>query len=709
MNKPNFKDLKQLIKAIDDTNGAFKSFFDDRAVQEKNIKALCSKAAGELARQELYNYSVEELKNAKAGIRVQALMDAGYKTLGDVAACTDYQLQAVDGIGEKQTEAIHRVITQFANSLSSGQAVSLDESKVELITELANYINSEKLRRDFAEPAANLDKFATEIVGSRMIRSGIHWIFSSNETKARTLYMADRIYEFTDSAFFQKMISLIDEYQAASHTSQEAALAAYRRNSADFYALLENIGSVTGNKAFVYDSIPAQLAEEIDGTELDLGGFSGNLRAYQVFGAKYILHQKKVLLGDEMGLGKTIQAIAAMTHIETTEKKKNHYLIVCPASVLINWARELQKFSRINSYIVHGPGADDSFDRWQQEGGAAITNYETMGKIVDRIDNHMRLSLLVIDEAHYMKNPDAKRTAYIRRLDNESERILLMTGTPLENRVEEMCNLIDFVRPDMTKEVRSLANVSHLPQFRESLAPVYIRRTRKQVLKELPPINEENEWCSMTSRDLTAYAAAVTAGSFSDMRRVSFLQDDMAESAKCIRLLELLEQAGDDGRKVVIYSFFRETIAKVGALLGSRCVGVISGDTPVDSRQGIVDKFADSPDGSVLLCQIIAGGVGLNIQAASIVIFCEPQIKPSLESQALSRVYRMGQVQNVLVYHLLCPYTIDEEMMGILEEKQTEFDNFADESVVAGAFDNIMDKEWIAAAIANQKSRYFAF
>ena len=183
----------------------------------------------------------------------------------------------------------------------------------------------------------------------------------------------------------------------------------------------------------------------------------------------------------------------------------------------------------------------------------------------------------------------------------------------------------------------------------------------------------------------------------------------MSESAKCIRLLELLEQAGDDGRKVLIYSFFRETIAKVGALLGSRCAGVISGDTPVDSRQGIVDRFADSPDGSVLLCQIIAGGVGLNIQAASIVIFCEPQIKPSLESQALSRVYRMGQVQNVLVYHLLCPYTIDEEMMGILEEKQAEFNNFADESVVAGAFDNIMDKEWIAAAIASQKSRYFAF
>ena len=134
-----------------------------------------------------------------------------------------------------------------------------------------------------------------------------------------------------------------------------------------------------------------------------------SLYPYQREGIRFAFERGRTIIADEMGLGKTIQAIAAMAHIEATARKKNYYLIVCPASVLINWARELQKFSKINAYIVHGPSADDSFDRWQLSGGAAITNYETMGKIVDRIDNHMRLSLLVIDEAHYMKNPDAKR------------------------------------------------------------------------------------------------------------------------------------------------------------------------------------------------------------------------------------------------------------------------------------------------------------
>ena len=269
-----------------------------------------------------------------------------------------------------------------------------------------------------------------------------------------------------------------------------------------------------------------------------------------------------------------------------------------------------------------------------------------------------------------------------------------------------MCNLIDFVRPDMTKEVKALANISHLPQFKEKLAPVYIRRTRQQVLKELPEIAQEQEWCPLMEKDKECYKDAILSGSFSDMRRVSFLQDDMTTSAKCLRLMELLDQAADEGRKVIIYSFFRETISRVSAHLGSRCIGVISGDTKMSTRQHLVDKLGDAPGGSVLVSQIIAGGVGLNIQAASIVVFCEPQIKPSLESQALSRVYRMGQVRNVLVYRLLSPDTIDDEMMLILEQKQAEFDNYADESVVAGAFDNIMDKEWIAAAIEKERQKY---
>ena len=706
MKKPDFKDLKKLIKAINDTNDAFKSIYAEKDSQENRIKAICKRMASEKARESLGEFSVEELKNAKVGIRVAALQEAGYTDLGKIAKATDYDIRNIEGIGEKQIEAIRHIITEFANSLSSRVSIVLDANDPELITEMYRYLKSEDVRRDAQEPAKNLDLYAAKVASSGIILGGFGWLFSGNDKKTRTINMVAEIYEFCNSDFFEKLLGLIDRYHCAINSLSEDAVQAFTLNGADFYALLEKLGSGSGNRPFIYDSIPGQLAEEISSMQLSQKTFRGNLRVYQEFGAKYILHQSKVLLGDEMGLGKTIQAIAAMAHIQETTDGLCHFLVVCPASVLVNWSKELSKFSNIDAYILHGQTLDDAFDRWRDHGGAAITNYESMGKIVDRIDNHMTLEMLVIDEAHYIKNPDAKRTMYIRRLDNESKRILMMTGTPLENRVDEMCNLIDFVRPDMTKEVRGMAHLSHVPEFREALSPVYLRRTRTQVLKELPPIDEKQEWCEMSFDDQKAYTAAVMNRNFQYMRRVGFLQENIKTSAKTCRLLELCNEAKVEGRKVVVYSFFRDTISKVAAILGDKCVGVISGDTPVAHRQDIVDRFGEAKDGSILLCQIIAGGVGLNIQAASMVIFCEPQIKPSLTSQALSRVYRMGQVRNVTVYHLLCPETIDEEMMLVLEQKQNEFDNYAGESVLAGAFDNLMDKEWISDVIEKESKKY---
>ncbi len=706
MNKPDFKDLKKLIKAINDTNDAFKSIYAEKDSQESRIKAICKRMASEKARESLGEFSVEELKNAKVGIRVAALQEAGYTDLGKIAKATDYDIRNIEGIGEKQIEAIRHIITEFANSLSSRVSIVLDANDPELITEMYRYLKSEEVRREAQEPAKNLDLYAAKVASSGIILGGFGWLFSGNDKKTRTINMVAEIYEFCNSDFFEKLLGLIDRYHCAINSLSEDAVQAFTLNGADFYALLEKLGSSSGNRPFIYDSISGQLAEEISSMQLSQNTFRGNLRVYQEFGAKYILHQSKVLLGDEMGLGKTIQAIAAMAHIQETTDGLCHFLVVCPASVLVNWSKELSKFSNIDAYILHGQTLDDAFDRWRDHGGAAITNYESMGKIVNRIDNHMTLEMLVIDEAHYIKNPDAKRTMYIRRLDNESKRILMMTGTPLENRVDEMCNLIDFVRPDMTKEVRGMAHLSHVPEFREALSPVYLRRTRTQVLKELPPIDEKQEWCEMSFDDQKAYTAAVMNRNFIDMRRVGFLQEDIKTSAKTCRLLELCNEAKTEGRKVVVYSFFRDTISKVAAILGDKCIGVISGDTPVAHRQDIVDRFGEAKDGSILLCQIIAGGVGLNIQAASMVIFCEPQIKPSLTSQALSRVYRMGQVSNVTVYHLLCPETIDEEMMLVLEQKQNEFDNYAGESVLAGAFDNLMDKEWISDVIEKESKKY---
>ncbi len=712
MRKPEFKGFRTLLKAIEDTDKALGDIYADRQTQEQDVRRLCQKAAAILGKEALDDYSVEELKNARAGIRVSALENAGYKTLGDLARASNADIEAVEGIGEKQIEALRGIVAEFANSLASRVTIKLsaDENdqasyNKELIVALARLIGSDRVRTEGKETVDQFRGIAEKIRSDRFIKNSVSWFFAGNALKQHTLEVYDDVGAFCKSDFFERSLSLIDRYHVASTTAEAVALQIFNRNGADFYAAMERLGSNTGNKPFVYGSVPAQLAAEIDDFVPELSGFNGTLRSYQLFGCKYILHQKYVLLGDEMGLGKTIQAIAAMTHITGTEQNC-HFLVVCPASVIVNWAREIKKFSSIETHILHGHGLTEAFSRWQESGGAAITNYESIGKIVDDIDNHMKLSMLVIDEAHYIKNPDAKRTMYIRRLDNESSRILLMTGTPLENKVDEMCSLLEFVRPDLVEEFRSLAHLANLPEFKEKLSPVYLRRTRDQVLTELPPIDEQQEWCDLTDEDRTAYVDALSAESFTNMRRVSFLQDDMKTSAKMNRLLELCKEAGDEGRKVVIYSFFRETISKVSEALGDMCQGVITGDTKVELRQSLVDSFSENEKCGALVCQIQAGGVGLNIQAASIVIFCEPQIKPSLTWQALSRVYRMGQVRNVLVYHLLSPSTVDEEMNRLLQGKELEFEAYAAESAVAEAHDNLIDRKWVQEFLEKEKEKY---
>lgn len=157
----------------------------------------------------------------------------------------------------------------------------------------------------------------------------------------------------------------------------------------------------------------------------------------------------------------------------------------------------------------------------------------------------------------------------------------------------------------------------------------------------------------------------------------------MSKSSKATRLKEIIDDAEKDGRKVIVFSFFLDTIFKIHDFLKDKCLNPIYGKVNVNRRQEILDEFEKAPAGTVLLAQITSGGVGLNIQCASVVVICEPQFKPSIENQAISRAYRMGQTRNVLVFRLLAANSIDEKLLNILKEKQEIFNAFADKSVAA--------------------------
>lgn len=382
-----------------------------------------------------------------------------------------------------------------------------------------------------------------------------------------------------------------------------------------------------------------------------------------------------------MGLGKTIQAIATMVSLKNTGA--THFIVLCPASVIINWCREVQKFSKLRAIKVHGSGRNAALQEWIKTGGVAVTTYETTSYF--EFPDKFRYSLMVVDEAHYIKNPDARRSINTKRLSSYADRLLFMTGTALENKVEEMTNLIEILQPEIAKEVQGMKMLSSAPQFREKVAPVYYRRKREDVLTELPELLENEEWCQLGLEEELEYENTIlsSGNNFNAVRRVSWNVSDLRKSSKATRMLEIIEQAKEEGRKVIVFSFYLDVIEKISSLLGNQYTEPINGSVTPVRRQEIIDEFDNAPAGKVLVSQIIAGGTGLNIQSASVVIFCEPQLKPSIENQAISRAYRMGQARNVLVYRLLCDNAIDERIMEMLAEKQAVFNAFADKSVAA--------------------------
>lgn len=527
--------------------------------------------------------------------------------------------------------------------------------------------------------------------------NGIRWFFSAKAKKEKAIEAFNLLTSLKDNEYGRNVGTQLDVADKIERTQGSDAWQDFSNNSVRYFNDLEDINpGVLGNDDSVY-GLPEDLAREIQEECFFPDGLLCELRRYQEWGVKYILHQERVLLGDEMGLGKTVQAIATMVSLRNTGG--THFIVVCPASVITNWCREIRKMSLLSVTKVHGAGRKAALESWIKTGGVAVTTYETVAYC--KLPDDFKFKLLVVDEAHYIKNPGARRSINVKNLSVYAERLLFMTGTALENKVDEMISLIRILKPEIASKVQGMVFMASAPQFREAVSPVYYRRKREDVLTELPELIESREWCTLTRNEETFYEQAVLSKNYAEARRVSWNVDDLKDSSKAARLLELIDEAKSDGRKVIVFSFFRDTLRKVSMLLGDLCMNPINGSVTPQRRQEIIDEFDKAPAGTVLVAQIQAGGTGLNIQSASVVILCEPQFKPSIENQAISRAYRMGQTRNVLVYRLLCENTVDEKIMSTLESKQAIFDAFADKSMAAMAscdldertFGNIIEEE----------------
>jgi len=158
-----------------------------------------------------------------------------------------------------------------------------------------------------------------------------------------------------------------------------------------------------------------------------------------------------------------------------------HFIVICPASVIVNWCREIQKFSKLRVIAVHGLSRESALKDWQRTGGVAVTTYETTAYF--KFPDNFTYSLLVVDEAHYIKNPSTNRSKNTKAIAEHAERLLFMTGTALENKVDEMINLIKLLQPSIAMQISGMKELSSAPQFKETVAPVYYRRRREDVFQ----------------------------------------------------------------------------------------------------------------------------------------------------------------------------------------------------------------------------------
>ena len=674
-------------------------------------KAAASHAKESQVLLELAKLPVDRLKDAtEETVRIETLRKYGFENIASIYNSSAIQLERIPGISLSAAQSLKALADQMYQAVAQSISYGIDlDDLTQADTELIENLQGlDYLRAATKNSTSKMKPIAQTLRNSlsqtQPLNSRFRWFFTGSEKKERALNALQQITylvgEPTTIALVEAARYGLDALEKRSPQPVEE----FKKRSSDYYAILEEVTNVrpntTANRHF-----NQELLDKIQAQELDTSTIKATLRQYQTFGGKFALTQNRVIIGDEMGLGKTLQAISAIAHRSTTGAIR--FLVVCPASVITNWIREVTARSQLPIIKIHGDDHKTSLQRWVEMSGIGITSYDTLKsfEITDQQIASLKIDTVIVDEAHYIKNISTGRTRTIARWLDRSPNAIFLTGTPLENRVDEFVALAKLLDSSIGNTLSRAALAAGPESFRRTVAPIYLRRNTDEVLKELPELIEVSDYCTWEGVDKQNYIDAVVAGNFMAMRRAAFTAPPNMQSSKLERLLELVDESFESGQKVLIFSYFRSVIDKVVNALGERAIGPITGSVSSTQRQNIVDQFQESPVPLALVGQIQAAGTGLNIQAASVVIICEPQIKPSLEVQAIARAHRMGQVRKVQVHRLILPESVDEHMLEILARKQKEFNQYARPSDLADSVSDAkgVPEESIAKTIVKEE------
>lgn len=654
------------------------------------VRQAYERAVNSLVEEQLRAMPISRLREATRGpLVLRPIEAAGYRTIGEAEAAGIYRLQTIRGVGHRTAAEVVASAARLRATLKENTRLYFDTDRrpyqqTALLRALLYYESAERvigpIRSGITGMAANLDLILPVAMRAA---NPLRLLFLGHRAREEAYQAIARLAEFMASAELEgdlaDLAAALSTRPPTQLGDENALWRDYRSRAATYNGLLIEAVDLEQDESVIVGNISDEITSKVLSRPLDTTFLTVTLRGYQAFAARFLLTQGRVLVGDEMGLGKTVEALAAIAHLHA--QGATHSFVVCPASVLMNWLREIGMKTNLRPYRLHGQELEWNLRAWKRNGGVAVTTYNSLRAV--RVPADIKIALLVADEAHYVKNPEAQRSKRIRRWSDAAERTLFLSGTPLENRVSEFQTLIGYLQPSIAKSLNVLGLDGNSVIARNAVAPVYLRRNKEDVLRELPPLIEIEDWVEFGIDDGAEYRAAVVQGNFMRMRRAAYSPGTPEGSAKLERLVEIVSEALANDRKVVVFSYFLDVLASVEASLGASVVGKITGSVPPPERQRIVDDFTQRLEAAVLVSQVEAGGVGMNLQAASVVILAEPQWKPSTEMQAIGRCHRIGQAEPVEVHRLLAKQSVDERMREILRVKRELFNEYARRSKLA--------------------------
>ena len=485
--------------------------------------------------------------------------------------------------------------------------------------------------------------------------------------------------------------------------------------------MLENFKDAAVTKNEAYQDLIHKIEDKEFGEECNLPkNLNAELRNYQKTGYEWL----KVLnnygfggiLADDMGLGKTLQLLSVVLDYVQNEKNPKPIMVVCPSSLTLNWQNEIEKFTPdLTSIVIHG-GAEERKRQIKSipNNNIVVTSYDLLKRDIDIYKEiNYEFKFIIADEAQYIKNSNTQNAKAIKEINAQTRYAL--TGTPIENSLSELWSIFDFIMPGYLFGYRKFKELYEMPIVRDEdkmamkklkmlIEPFILRRIKTEVLTELPDktitvLNNEMQdeqqkiYMSYMQNAKNEAMEEINNNGFEKsqikilallmrLRQICchpglFLEDYKGESSKLNQCIEVIKDAVESGHKILLFSSYTGMFQMIEKELKKENIEYckLTGQTKVGERIKLVDEFNENENLKVFLISLKAGGTGLNLIGADMVIHYDPWWNISAENQATDRTYRIGQKKNVQVYKLITKNSIEEKIYELQERKAKLIDN----------------------------------